>query len=141
MAAQEQLPKSIRKPLALTWAGLWAERVTYAFWPVWSVLFVFAGLMMFGLFGPLPFWGLALTVGLFGLAVAVYLVRGLRAFHVPSREDALCRLDATLAGRRSQRCGTVPLLATGTQRQRRSGGLIWRAWQSGCRRRKLWGRR
>ena len=99
MAAQEQLPKSIRKPLALTWAGLWAERVTHAFWPVWSVLFVFAGLMMFGLFGPLPFWGLALTVGLFGLAVAVYLVRGLRSFHVPSREDALRRLDATLPGR------------------------------------------
>ncbi|MEY8883021.1 TIGR02302 family protein [Donghicola sp. XS_ASV15] len=99
MAAQEQLPKSIRKPLALTWAGLWAERVTHAFWPVWSVLFVFAGLMMFGLFGPLPFWGLALTVGLFGLAVAVYLVRGLRSFHMPSREDALRRLDATLPGR------------------------------------------
>ncbi len=123
MAAQEQLPKSIRKPLALTWAGLWAERVTHAFWPVWSVLFVFAGLMMFGLFGPLPFWGLALTVGLFGLAVAVYLVRGLRAFHVPSREDALRRLDATLPGRPIAALRDRPAVGNGDP----ASEAMWRA--------------
>lgn len=123
MAAQEQLPKSIRKPLALTWAGLWAERVTHAFWPAWSVLFVFAGLMMFGLFGPLPFWGLALTVGLFGLAVAVYLVRGLRAFHVPSREDALRRLDATLPGRPIAALRDRPAVGNGDP----ASEALWRA--------------
>ncbi|NVO21837.1 DUF4175 domain-containing protein [Donghicola mangrovi] len=99
MAAQDQLPKAIRKPLALTWAGLWAERLTHAFWPVWSVLFAFAGLMMFGVMGALPFWWQVGVAGVVLATVAVFLVLGLRRFRRPVREDALRRLDATLAGR------------------------------------------
>ncbi|NVO26574.1 DUF4175 domain-containing protein [Donghicola sp. C2-DW-16] len=99
MAAQDQLPKAIRKPLALTWAGLWAERLTHAFWPVWSVLFAFAGLMMFGVMGAWPFWWQVGVAGLVLVAVAAFLVLGLRRFRRPVREDALRRLDATLAGR------------------------------------------
>lgn len=99
MAAQDQLPKAIRKPLALTWAGLWAERLTHAFWPVWSVLFAFAGLMMFGVMGVLPFWWQVGVAGVVLAAVAVFLVLGLRRFRLPVQEDALRRLDATLAGR------------------------------------------
>ena len=29
--------KSVETPLRLTWVGLWAERLTRAFWPLWSL--------------------------------------------------------------------------------------------------------
>ena len=41
-------------PLRLTRAGLFAERVTRAFWPLWSILFLTIAALMFGLQDVLP---------------------------------------------------------------------------------------
>ncbi|MGX9356557.1 TIGR02302 family protein [Roseobacteraceae bacterium S113] len=83
----------------LTLAGLWAERITRAFWPVWSVLFVALGLVMLGAHEQAPIealWATALAL----LAALIWaLVSGIRQFRAPRRADAIDRLDAGLIGR------------------------------------------
>ena len=76
-----------------------AERITRGFWPVWTILFAVIAGLAFGLHDTLPLevlWiaGLA-TIG--GLVWA--LIRGVRRFRWPSREEALARIDKALAGR------------------------------------------
>ncbi|MDJ0627927.1 MAG: TIGR02302 family protein [Rhodobacter sp.] len=89
----------LRWPLRLTFWGLWAERVTRAFWPVWSVLLLVAAALMLGLHDLLPLeavWGGAV---LSILALLAALVRGVRHFRAPTRAEALDRVDRTLPGR------------------------------------------
>lgn len=91
--------RSIALPLRLTLAGLWAERLAYAFWPLWTLLIAALGLLSFSVLDYLP-----LEAGWFGIlstlaALAWALVHGLRAFRRPTRAQALARLDATLPGR------------------------------------------
>jgi uncharacterized protein (TIGR02302 family) len=79
--------------------GLVAERATRAFWPLWSVLFVILTPLMFGFQDRMSlevFWGLSLIAA---LAVGAGLVRGLRMFRWPSKDEALARVDAALPGR------------------------------------------
>jgi uncharacterized protein (TIGR02302 family) len=79
--------------------GLVAERATRAFWPLWSVLFVILTPLMFGFQDRMSlevFWGLSLIAA---LAVGAALVRGLRMFRWPSKDEALARVDAALPGR------------------------------------------
>lgn len=97
--ADHRILGKIRWPLRLTWAGLLAERVTHAFWPVWSVVILTAGVLMLGLQDHVAVelvW--ALTV-LTGVAFVFFLVRGVIRFRWPRREEALNRLDATMMGR------------------------------------------
>ncbi|WP_411723764.1 DUF4175 domain-containing protein [Loktanella salsilacus] len=87
------------RPVALTRMGLLAERATRAFWPLWSVLFVILTPLMFGFQDRMSlevFWGLSLIAA---LAVGAALVRGLRMFRWPSKDEALARVDAALPGR------------------------------------------
>jgi len=89
----------LRRPLMLTWAGMWAERSLRAFWPLFSVLAACAALLMLGvqdMLGLETVWGAG---ALLSLAVVVLAARGVAKFNVPRRGDALARLDATLAGR------------------------------------------
>ena len=89
----------LRRPLVLTWVGLIAERVLRAFWPVWSLLATGAALLMLGMQDMTRIeavWGAA---GLVILAFGVFAARGVARFRLPSRDDALARLDATLPGR------------------------------------------
>lgn len=89
----------ITRPLRLTLMGLWAERLTRAFWPLWSVLLVTLSALSFGLQDmvalELAWSGLVLC----GLAAIISLVHALRTFRTPSLSDALARLDAQLPGR------------------------------------------
>ena len=39
----------LKRPLRLTWAGLIAERLVQAFWPLWSVGAAASGALMLGL--------------------------------------------------------------------------------------------
>ncbi|MFZ1727956.1 MAG: DUF4175 family protein, partial [Albidovulum sp.] len=78
-------------PVRLTRTGMVAERITRGFWPVWTILFAVIAGLAFGLHDTLPLevlWiaGLA-TIG--GLVWA--LIRGVRRFRWPSREEALAR--------------------------------------------------
>ena len=95
----EQALIQIALPLRLTLYGLWAERLTRAFWPLWTLVITALGLLSFGILDNLP-----LEAGWFGLisilaCILWAAVHGWRQFERPTREQALTRLDATLPGR------------------------------------------
>lgn len=95
---QESTFSAIARPLRLTLLGLWAERLTRCFWPFWTVLLITLSALSFGVQDHLP-----LEAAWFALVVAIVaalasLWRGLRAFHRPTRADALIRLDSRLPG-------------------------------------------
>lgn len=98
----EQQPKgildAIRWPLALTRAGMLAERVTRAFWPLWSVFFVTLALLMLGVQDVVATEWVWATGAVLAVAAGWALWRGLRMFHWPHRGEALARLDGTLRG-------------------------------------------
>ncbi len=95
----EQALTRIALPLRLTLLGLWAERLSRAFWPLWTLVITGLGLLSFGILDHLP-----LEAGWFGLIASLVCtlwaaIHGFRQFRRPTREDALTRLDATLPGR------------------------------------------
>ena len=90
--------KRIALPLRLTLIGLWAEALTRAFWPLWSVLILGLGLAALGVQDHLPLevdWA-GLVLGASGLIWG--LVHAARSFRRPTRDQALARLDQTLPG-------------------------------------------
>lgn len=101
MTGQKPQPplKSLVWPMRLTLAGLWAERLARAFWPLWSLALVTLAALAFGVqdLGPLRYAQAAgAAVGILALAL---LALGLRRFRKPGAMDALDRLDATMPGR------------------------------------------
>lgn len=91
--------RRIALPLRLTLAGLWAERLVHAFWPLWSLIIATLAALAFSVLDHLPLeagW-FALLSALAGLTGALW--HGLRAFRRPSWAQALARLDASLPGR------------------------------------------
>ncbi len=103
MTDPRDLPKDAAQrlawPLRLTFAGLVAERIVRAFWPLWTVLITVLAALMLGLQDMLPLevvWGVAVISVLGALWTAV---RGIQAFKWPQRSEALDRLDRTLPGR------------------------------------------
>ncbi len=95
----EQALKRIEAPLRLTHLGLWAERLTRAFWPLWTLVIAALGALSFGLQDVLPLEAAWFAIVATILAVLWALVHGIRAFRRPTREEALTRLDANLPGR------------------------------------------
>ena len=89
---------NLRRPLRLTWAGMWAERLVRAFWPLWSIALTTLAVLSFGVqdhVGLEVFWIGVLVV--FGGAVwGVWF--GMRQFAAPTRTEALARLDSRLPG-------------------------------------------
>ncbi|MBF9048065.1 DUF4175 family protein [Rhodobacterales bacterium LSUCC0031] len=86
-------------PLRLTRAAMMAERATRAFWPVWTIIMLALALFAFGFSHFAPPLAVLTTVGVLGLALAAMIMRALMRFAMPSRTEALARLDATLPGR------------------------------------------
>lgn len=91
--------KSLVWPLRLTLAGLWAERLARAFWPLWSLLLVTLSALAFGVqdLGPLHYAQAGGAV--VAIAALLLLVWGIRRFRRPTAMDALDRIDATMPGR------------------------------------------
>ncbi len=89
----------LRKPLRRTLAGLWAERLARAFWPVTTLILFTAAALGFGVQDVLPpavtTWGLLAA----GMLILVALLLGLWRFSPPGRADALDRLDRAMPGR------------------------------------------
>ena len=86
-------------PKRLTLAGLWAERVARAFWPLWTLLIATLAVLSFGAQDTLPLeavWVGAVVVVLGTIAALVYAYR---TFRRPTEIEALARLDASLPGR------------------------------------------
>lgn len=91
--------KRITLPLRLTLAGLWAERLTRAFWPLSTLILAVLAVLAFGLQDLVAIevvWAVA-VLAVLGIGVA--LVMGLRKFRAPTRAEALVRLDLRLPGR------------------------------------------
>jgi len=86
-------------PLRLTRLGMMAERFVRAFWPVWTILLALFSGFAFGLADALDPRAVWLLIAATLLAQIWALVSGIRRFRMPSRGEALARLDATLPGR------------------------------------------
>lgn len=97
-ATPDRALKRIETPLRLTLAGLWAERLTRAFWPLWTITAAAIAAAAFGLQDILPLE--AAWAGMVAIALALIwaIVHGIRAFRRPTRTEALVRLDARLPG-------------------------------------------
>ena len=96
---QKPHERDLRWPLRLTRAGLVAERLTRAFWPLWTLAIASIAALALGfqIWAPLElFWAALIAVP---LALLWFTVHGVRAFRWPTAADAEARLDATLPGR------------------------------------------
>lgn len=91
--------KSLLWPMRLTLVGLWAERLSRAFWPLWSLALAVMAALAFGLQDLGPLLHARIAGGVVALLALVLLVLGLRRFRKPGVSDALDRLDATMPGR------------------------------------------
>ncbi|MDZ4395035.1 DUF4175 domain-containing protein [Cypionkella sp.] len=95
---EAQALKRIETPLRITLAGLWAERITRAFWPFWTIAITSLAAAAFGLQDLLP-----IEAAWFGMVTATLgliwgVIHGIRAFRRPTRVEALIRLDSKLPG-------------------------------------------
>ncbi len=103
-----------------------AERLTRAFWPFWTVLFVTLAPLMLGWQDVFPLeavWGFSVLV-VIGLAVTAFI--GVRAFRWPHKNEALARVDATLPGRPIATLADSQAIGTGDP----ASEAVWRAHQS-----------
>ncbi len=125
------LLKSIERPLRLTYAGMVAEALTRAFWPVWTLLFSVAAFLMLGLQDVFPVelvWALMGAVVL-GFVWLVY--KAVRNLRWPSKQDATERLDQSLNSRPIQ--AVLDTQAIGDTDE--SSVALWHAHQARMRRR------
>lgn len=86
---------------ALRWtlAGLWVERITRAFWPVWTIALALIAALALGLQDALGDVSLTLLMWAAIAAMVGFLGFGIWRFRRPHRAEALARIDARLAGR------------------------------------------
>ncbi len=116
----------LRWPLRVTGWGLLAERVTRAFWPVWTILFAVIAAMAFGLHDPAPIELVWAVGGLAALGLLAGLWRGWRRFRWPRDEETLDRLDVSLPGRPLTALADSPAIGA----QDPASAAVWRAHQA-----------
>ena len=110
-------------PLRLTQWGLFAEMSVRAFWPALSVVIAVIGLLMLGVqdrVGMETFWAMSAAAAL-GLAGAIWYAS--KRFALPTRDDALARLDATLPGRPIQALMDAQVIGEGDA----ASAAVWKA--------------
>ncbi|THH36046.1 TIGR02302 family protein [Aliishimia ponticola] len=91
--------KALRWPLIWTRAGMIGERLVHALWPLFSVVLLALAALMLGLQDIVPIEIVWASVVLVTLGALAALVFAMRRFRLPSREEAIDRLDASLKGR------------------------------------------
>ena len=98
-AAKRRARTRLVRPLQLTRVGLFAERLASAFWPFWSVLLIGLAALFFGLYETsfVELVWIGAVVWIAGLGVTGYF--GIRNFVMPTRAEAVARLDESLPGR------------------------------------------
>ncbi|SPH20212.1 hypothetical protein ASD8599_00951 [Ascidiaceihabitans donghaensis] len=118
--------KSLVWPLRLTWFGMVSENLMRALWPLMTVVMAVLAFLMMGLHDIVPLeaiWICAVVAGAFG---AVALFYAFRKFRLPSREQALARLDASLPGRPIQALRDSQAIGAGDA----ASTAVWRAHQA-----------
>ncbi|RVV96999.1 DUF4175 domain-containing protein [Mesobaculum littorinae] len=127
MTETDSLPDAARRrlarPLALTRAGLLAERAARAFWPLWTLLLVVLALLMTGAQDHAPLeavWAVGVVAVLGGVALAGF---GLWRFRWPTRAEALDRLDRSLPGRPISAIGDSQAVGAGDA----ASQAVWQA--------------
>ncbi|MBN9677191.1 TIGR02302 family protein [Salipiger bermudensis] len=90
--------KPIKWPLRLTLWGMTAERITRAFWPLWSLLIAALGLLMLGVQDLVSVEWVWIAGAVFVAALGWAIWRGARMLVWPTRIEAMARLDGTLRG-------------------------------------------
>ncbi|RMF33657.1 MAG: TIGR02302 family protein [Alphaproteobacteria bacterium] len=90
--------QSLDRTIARTLWSMTLERAVAAFWPVWTLGFFAFAVVRLGLLAPLPDEARLAVLALLALALVVALVRGIGRFHLPSRIEAVVRLDRDLPG-------------------------------------------
>ena len=113
----------LRWPWRLTWAGMLAEQVVQAFWPLMTVCLIAVAALMLGLQDSVlveVVWASVVVVAFAGLAAVVYAVR---RFRVPKWADALARLDESMPGRPIQAMLDDPAIGEGDD----ASMAVWRA--------------
>ncbi len=90
---------ALTRALRGTLAGLWAERLARCFWPFTTLAFLFIAALGFGVQDVVPpFWAMWGALGaILVLLVAVFW--GAWRLNIPTRAEALARLDASMPGR------------------------------------------
>ncbi len=96
--AKQTLPIP-RLSLWLTHAGMLAERVWRAFWPLFSGIMAVLAALMLGLQDLVSVETVWIIGSLAVLGLMAALAFGVQRFHLPTRTEALARLDETLPGR------------------------------------------
>ena len=115
--------KSLRRPLRLTLAAMWLERLLAAFWPALSLLAVGFAAVMFGGVPAIPAEFRWWFIAVFAVVALVFLLGGLWRFARPRRADALARMDARVAGQPIAALQDRLVLGHGDETSR----AIWRA--------------
>ena len=117
---------AVKWPLRLTRLGMLAETLVQSFWPLMTVVLLVLAALMLGLQDGVLVefvWGTAVAAVLAAMASLYYAARH---FRLPSRSDALARLDATLPGRPLQALLDTQTIGAGDA----ASAAVWRAHQS-----------
>lgn len=95
----DETPAALTRALRWTWTGLWSERLVRAFWPFTTTALATSAALGLRVQDALPpLWTTAGAIGA-GLALVATAGFGLWRLQIPTREDAIARLDASLPGR------------------------------------------
>lgn len=109
----EAAARRLKRPLALTRAGMVAERGARAFWPLATVLMLGIAFVLSGVLALMPDRAGQVLAGVLVLAAIVTLVAGLRRYRHPNAAEARARLDATLPGQPIATLGDVQAIGAG----------------------------
>ena len=113
----------LRWPLRLTRGGMVAEKAVQAFWPLMAICLLVLAVLMLGLQDLVPVevvWGAGVVTLLGSLWALVYAAR---RFRIPSRSEAMARLDESLPGRPIQALLDDPAIGETDE----NAMAVWRA--------------
>ena len=115
----------IKWPLRLTWAGMWAEALVQALWPLVGVILVVLAALILGLHDLVAVEVVYAAAAMVLIAVIGALGYAAWHFKVPRQIDALARLDASLPGRPIQALMDAQAIGAGDP----ASMAVWQAHQ------------
>lgn len=116
----------LRWPWRLTWAGMLAEQVVQAFWPLMTVCLLVLAALMLGVHDSVVIEAVWTGAVVAAIATLWALVFAARRFRLPSWSAALARLDESLPGRPIQAMLDDPAIGDADD----ASMVVWRAHKS-----------